>query len=57
MIPQEAKLIDPRWQLPFVRLDDASREAARYCTPLGHQQRRDTLNQIPRDRQRDNLKK
>src|SRR6266487_91116 len=46
IIPQEAMLIDPRWQLPFTRLEDASREATRYCTSLGRQARRDALDQM-----------
>lgn len=46
IIPQEASLIDPRWQLPFIRLEDASLEAARFCTPQGRQARRDALEQM-----------
>jgi hypothetical protein len=46
IIPEEALLIDPRWQLPFIRLGDASLEAARLCTPQSRQSRLDTLEQI-----------
>ncbi len=46
ILPQEAELIDPRWVTPFARLSDASRNAARYSSPLGRQARRDALEEM-----------
>ena len=46
ILPQEAELIDPRWVTPFARLSDASRNAARYYSPLGRQARRDALEEM-----------
>src|SRR6266704_6626577 len=46
ILPHDAGLIDPRWVLPFARLNDASRDAARYCSPLGWQARRDALEDM-----------
>jgi AAA+ ATPase superfamily predicted ATPase len=43
ILPQEAALIDPRWVTPFARLNDASRDAARYCGPLGWKARSNAL--------------
>ncbi len=43
---QEEALIDPRWITPFVRLNDASRDAARYCGPLGWKARRNALEDM-----------
>src|SRR5216684_5772970 len=46
ILPQEAELIDPRWITPFARLNDASRNAARYYSPLGRQARREALEEM-----------
>src|SRR5262249_19114311 len=46
ILPQELSLIDPKWVAPFARLNDASRDAARYCSPLGRQARRNALEDI-----------
>ncbi len=46
ILPQEAGLIDPRWVTPFARLNDASRDAARACSPLGWQARRTALQEM-----------
>ena len=46
---QEAALIDPRWITPFARLNDASRDAARYCGPLGWKARRNALEDMMAD--------
>ncbi len=43
---QEAAPIDPRWITPFVRLNDASRDAARYCGPLSWKARRNALEDM-----------
>ena len=45
-IPPEAKRIDSRWQVPFMRLDDASREALRACYPLGRQSRQNAFEEM-----------
>ncbi len=49
ILPQEAGLIDPRWITPFARLSDASRDAARACSPLGWQARRTALQEMIAD--------
>ena len=49
ILPQEAGLIDPRWVTPFARLSDASRDAARACSPLGWQARRTALQEMIAD--------
>ncbi len=46
ILPQEMGLIDPRWVTPFARLNDVSRDAARYYSPLGWQARRDALESM-----------
>ena len=46
ILPQEVGLIDPRWVRPFARLNDASRDAARYSSSLGKQARRDALEDM-----------
>ncbi len=46
ILPPEMGLIDPRWVTPFARLNDASRDAARYCSPLGWQARCDALKSM-----------
>lgn len=46
ILPQEAELIDRQWIAPFARLHDASRDAARACSPLGWQQRRIALQEM-----------
>ncbi len=46
ILPQEAALIDLRWVTPFARLHDASRDAARYCGPLGWKARRNALEDM-----------
>jgi hypothetical protein len=46
LLPQEAGLIDPRWVAPFARLLDASRDAARACSPLGWQARHAALQEM-----------
>ncbi len=46
ILPQEAGLIDPKWVTPFARLNDASRDAARYCSPLGWQARYNALEDM-----------
>jgi uncharacterized protein len=46
ILPQEVELIDPRWVMPFARLHDASRNAARYYSPLGRQARQDALEEM-----------
>lgn len=43
ILPQEVGLIDPRWVTPLARLNDASREAARYSSPLSWQTRYQAL--------------
>ncbi len=49
ILPQEAGLIDPRWVTPFARLSDASRDAARACSPLGWHARRTALQEMITD--------
>lgn len=46
ILPQEARLIDPSWALPFARLNDASLDAARYSSPLGRQARHAALEEM-----------
>jgi uncharacterized protein len=46
ILPQEMGLVDPRWVTPFARLNDASRDAASYCSPLGWQARREALKSV-----------
>src|SRR5579875_182382 len=46
ILPQEARLIDPLWATPFVRFEDASREAARYGTLLSRQAKKDALDEM-----------
>jgi uncharacterized protein len=48
ILPLEAPLIDPHWVAPFVRLNDASRDAARYSSPLGWQARQQALEEMAR---------
>jgi uncharacterized protein len=43
ILPQEGPLMDPRWVTRFARLYDASRDAARYCGPLGWKARSNAL--------------
>ncbi len=43
---QESRLIDPRWAASFARLNDVSREAARYLTLRSRQERRKTLDEM-----------
>jgi AAA ATPase domain len=49
VLPQEARLLDPRWTTPFVRLNDASRNAARYYSSLSWKTRRESLEDIMAD--------
>jgi hypothetical protein len=49
ILPQEAGLVDPHWVTPFARLSDASRDAARACSPLGWQARRSALQEMIAD--------
>ncbi len=49
ILPQDAGLVDPRWVTPFARLSDASRDAARACSPLGWQARRTALREMIAD--------
>jgi hypothetical protein len=35
IFPSDVHLIDSRWITPFVRINSASRDAARFCSPLG----------------------
>ncbi len=46
ILPQEAALLDRRWITPLARLNDASRDAARYCGPLGWKARRNALEDM-----------
>jgi len=46
ILPQEAAVLDPRWVTPFARLNDASRDAARYCGPLGWNARHKALEDM-----------
>jgi len=46
VLPQESRLIDPRWATSLARLNDVSREAARYLTLRGRQERRKTLDEM-----------
>ncbi len=46
ILPQEMGLIDPMWVTPFARLSDASRDAARYCSPLGWKARNNALDDM-----------
>jgi uncharacterized protein len=46
LIPLEAMQVDPYWHGSLSRLEDASREAARFCTPMGRITRHDALNQM-----------
>ncbi|MGZ3628266.1 MAG: hypothetical protein ACXWPS_17340 [Ktedonobacteraceae bacterium] len=46
ILPQEASLIDLRWMIPFAHLDDTSRDAARYCGPLGWKARHTALEDM-----------
>ncbi len=43
---QETVLTDTRWITPFVRLNDASKDAARYCGPLGWKARQKALEDM-----------
>lgn len=46
LLPQELRLLDAEWAKPFVRLEDASRDAMRYYSPLGWQARYDALKNL-----------
>ena len=46
ILPQEGPLMDSRWVTSFARLNDASRDAARYCGPLGWKARRNALEDM-----------
>lgn len=46
ILPQEAALLNPRWVTTFARLNDVSKDAARYCGPLGWQARHDALEDM-----------
>lgn len=46
ILPQEARLVDLQWATPFVRLEDASREAASYSTLVSRQARKDALDEM-----------
>ncbi len=46
ILPQETKLIAPRWVTPFARIRDASLDAAQYCSPIGKQARRKALEDM-----------
>lgn len=46
ILPQESRLIDPRWAASFARLNDVSREAARYLTLRSRQERRSALDEM-----------
>jgi uncharacterized protein len=43
ILPQDTALLNPRLITPFARLNDASRDASRYCGPLGWKARRSAL--------------
>jgi uncharacterized protein len=45
-LSQKMEPIDPRWIATFFLLDGASRDAARYCSPLGLQARSTALQNI-----------
>ncbi len=46
VLPQESRLIDPRWATSLARLNDVSREAARYLTLRSRQERRNALDEM-----------
>src|SRR5579885_316519 len=46
LLPPDVRLIDPHWVTPFARLSDASRDAARACSPLGKQARGQALQEM-----------
>lgn len=46
ILPQEGPLMDSRWVTSFARLNDASRDAARYCGPLGWKARCNALEDM-----------
>ena len=46
ILPQESRLMDPRWTASFARLNDVSREAARYLTLMSRQERRSALDEM-----------
>jgi hypothetical protein len=46
IFPKDAMLIAPRWEASFSRLNDASREAARYQTLMSRQARRNALDEM-----------
>ncbi len=46
ILPQEGPLMDSRWVTPFARLNDASRDAARYRGPLGWKARHNALEDM-----------
>jgi hypothetical protein len=46
MIPEEAIQVDPYWHVSLGRLEDASREAARFCARMGRSARHDALDQM-----------
>jgi hypothetical protein len=45
-LSQKMELIDAHWLATFIHLNDVSRNAARYCSPLGLQARRVALQDI-----------
>jgi hypothetical protein len=46
ILPQEAALLNPRWVTTFARLNDVSKDAARYIGPLGWKARHDALEDM-----------
>ena len=46
ILTQGSGLLDPRWLASFARLNDASREAARYLTLMSRQERRNALDEM-----------
>src|SRR6266700_973976 len=46
ILSQEVRQIVPQWMTSFARLSDASRDAARYCSPLDRRTRRRALEDM-----------
>ena len=46
LFPQGTDLVHPQWKLFFTQLSDASRDAARACSPLGWQAKREALEEM-----------
>ena len=46
ILPQEMRLINTQWAMPFLRLEDASQDATRYYSPLDWQAKSNALESL-----------